>query len=97
MPYKESFSNARLFTCEEGVTSLKMNSYVPLPSFPYPQPDPKNVNMWNCYPLNSIDLTDPQKKQCFENKDRTGAGSCQEALRTLKNPINDYYCCQGGK
>ncbi|MFA5013735.1 MAG: hypothetical protein WC520_04235 [Candidatus Paceibacterota bacterium] len=85
MPYKEDLAKTRLFSCEEGVSAIKMNSYVVLPSFPYPQLSDR----YNCFPLNADDTI---AAKCFANKDRTGAGNCQDLI---KGYINDYYCCQG--
>ncbi|MDD5569375.1 MAG: hypothetical protein PHG23_03110 [Candidatus Pacebacteria bacterium] len=88
LPFKENLAKTKLFTCDEGITAVRLKSYVVLPDFPYPAA----ADTYNCYPFNAPGLTAEQKQKCFENKDRTGSGSCQEAI---SNYINDYYCCTG--
>jgi hypothetical protein len=89
--YKINLSEAILFSCQEGIDAGILNKYVVVPEFPYP----KSSSSWNCYPLNSNNLTVDQKKTCYANKDLEWNGSSQGCQIIIKEYMDNYYCCQG--
>jgi len=94
--FKDAATTTYLFTCEEGISAQRLGSLLILPEFPTHNSllDASLINpqeTWNCYPFNSSKLTEQQKIDCFNNKDKNS--QCQTYI---KNYTNDFYCCQGG-
>lgn len=96
-PYKGDLTEARVFSCEEGIDLMtsSTNKLTILSSQSNPYPYITGTNYYNCYPLNSPYLNASQQKACLVNKDKystTGADpGCQNYISDY---MDNYYCCE---